>query len=144
MLPVVSCRGTGNWQLVTHFFTHHAFGFAGCVTGRCFAYAGACSAIICRTSGVQLPPQWPVVAVVRAAICDNVHAPSRIARSIVLYLMLLHRQTVFSPRTAGCTDSDSSSIPVEANTAPTPYTPSDAQGTFAGPEGKAGAGVVRG
>jgi len=75
-----------------------------------FAYAGACSAIICRTSGVQLPPQWPVVAVVRAAICASVHAPSRMQRSIVLYLMLLQRQTVFRPRTAGCTDSDSSPI----------------------------------
>jgi hypothetical protein len=30
--------------------------------------------------------------------------------------MLLQRQTVFRPRIAGCTDSDSSPIPVEANT----------------------------
>ncbi len=72
---------------------------------------------------MQLPPQWPVVAVVRDAIWASVQAPSRMARSIVLYLMLLHRQTVFSPRTAGCTVSDSSLIRIEANTGSGPYTP---------------------
>src|SRR5688572_20852659 len=37
------------------------------------------------------------------------------ARSMVLYLMLLHRQTVFRPRTAGCSDSWESSIPPALN-----------------------------
>src|SRR5205814_492720 len=60
---------------------------------------GACSTSISCTSGVQLPPQWPVVAVVRVAIWVRVCAPSPMARSIVLYLMLLQRQTVFSAPT---------------------------------------------
>src|SRR5688500_1747943 len=39
------------------------------------------------------------------------------ARSMVLYLMLLHRQTVLRPRMAGCCDSWSSSIPADLNAA---------------------------
>ena len=42
------------------------------------------------------------------ASCVSVCAPSRIARSIVRYFTLLHRQIVRSPRIAGCTDSHAS------------------------------------
>jgi hypothetical protein len=85
-----------------HFcLTHHAPAGATCSAAG-FAFCGACSSSISCTSGVQLPPQCPVVAVVQTAICAIVHAPLRMARSIVLYLMLLHRHTVLRPRTTGC------------------------------------------
>jgi len=102
------------------FRTHHAAGVCSPETagGRgTAARTGASSSSIAWTSGVQLPPQWPVVAPVRAAIWVIVHAPSRIALSIVRYLMLLQRQTVFRPRIAGCNGSSSKSgIRSEANT----------------------------
>ena len=51
--------------------------------------------------GGTAPAALPVVAVVREATWFSVWAPSRMARSIVLYLMLLHRQIVLRARTAG-------------------------------------------
>jgi hypothetical protein len=95
------------------FLTHQASGAAAAA-----GFAGAFdrrSAIICSISGVQLPPQYPVVAVVRVATWLTHTAPSRMARSIVRYFMLLHRQTVFSARIAGCS-SQPSLISGEANT----------------------------
>jgi hypothetical protein len=95
------------------FLTHQASGAAAPagLTGT----LGASSAIICSMSGVQLPPQYPVVAVVRVATWLIHAAPSRIARSIVRYLTLLQRQTVFNARIAGCS-SLPSLISGEANT----------------------------
>jgi hypothetical protein len=99
-----------------HFFlTHQASPPAIELDGGGGHVPPQCSSSICCTSGVQLPPHCPIVAVVRAAIWEMDFAPSRMARSIVRYLMLLHRQTVFKPRTAGCKSSECS-IPTEANT----------------------------
>lgn len=67
------------------------------------------ASIISWIFGVHVPPQCPVVAVVFAATAAIVRHPSRIARSIVRYLMLLHRQTVLSPRITGWSISRSSS-----------------------------------
>jgi hypothetical protein len=98
------------------FLTHQASG-AATAAGLGFADDfNDSSASICSTSGVQLPPQYPVVAVVRVAIWLTHTAPSRMARSIVRYLTLLHRQTVFNARIAGCS-SLPSLISGEANTA---------------------------
>jgi hypothetical protein len=82
------------------FLTHQASGAAAAA-----GFDGAfdlSAAIISSMSGVQLPPQYPVVAVVRVAIWLTHPAPSRMARSIVRYLTLLHRQTVVNARIAGC------------------------------------------
>jgi hypothetical protein len=127
----LAAAGSGRLEVhldfVRHFFlTHHAFVAAppascgGPATGDptgispaaeteprlsagpLVAGAAARSASISRISGVQLPPQCPVVAPVLFATSSTVRAPSRIARSMVLYLMLLQRQMVFRPRIAGC------------------------------------------
>src|SRR6185436_17875920 len=105
-------------ELAFHFFrTHHVAALAAGAaeaSGRWMASSSS----ICWMSAVQLPPQWPVVAVVQAATCVMVHAPLRMARSMVRYLMLLQRQTVFRPRIAGCSScSWPSSIVREPNTA---------------------------
>lgn len=83
------------------FLTHQASGAAAAAAGLDGAF-DLSAAIISSMSGVQLPPQYPVVAVVRVAIWLTHPAPSRMARSIVRYLTLLHRQTVVKARIAGC------------------------------------------